>query len=48
MRIYVIENCFFFFYEVSLNFCKYIHGKQDSKAEILKVSFTSEVLVPYM
>ena len=43
-----LEIVFFFFYEVSLNFCKYIHDKQDSKAEILKVSFTGEVLVPYM
>ena len=43
---YIIRNCCF--YEVSINFCKYIQNKKDSKAEILKVSFIGEVLVPYM
>ena len=38
----------FFFYEVSLNFCKFFQDKHDSKAGILKVSFTGGVLVPYM
>ena len=37
-----------FFHEVSLNFCKYIRDKQDSKEGILKVSFIGGVLVPYM
>ena len=33
-----------FLYKVSLNFCKYIQDKQDSKATILNVSFKDGVL----